>query len=328
MKVLVTGATGYVGHQLALKLVSENFLVHVLVRDLSSNKVPEHKNIIAFKGDLCDYESIVSAMEGCSYVFHTAAFTNLRCKNINTFYEGNVLGTENVLKAALHHRVKKVIYTSTLAVFGPSLKEIPITESQPRLTTYANDYELTKSMSEEMILNYVKKGLSCVILNLTRVYGPGLNTYSNGVNRLIEKMIKNDVLLVPSKLDVTSNYVFINDAINAHIAAIDSGKDGEKYIIGGENISYHQLFSSIKNLTNSKIKIFKINYALIKNVLRFIDGLGVLLRFHFTITPKILDSLFTNRSASSLKAESQLQYKITPFQIGLNHTINFLNKSS
>jgi nucleoside-diphosphate-sugar epimerase len=326
MKVLLTGATGYVGHQLALKLASENYRVHALVRDINSSKIPIHKNIMVFEGDLCDYDSILKAMRGCAYVFHTAAYTNLKCKSIDNFYNGNVVGTENILKAALQYQVKKVIYTSTLSVFGPSFKEVPITESQPRLTSFANDYELTKSMSEEAVSDYVKKGLSCIILNLTRVYGPGLNTYSNGLNKIILKIAKNDFLIVPSKLNIRSNYVYINDALNAHILAMHSGKSGEKYIIGGENISYLELFDKIKTQTKSKIRILKINYDLLKRGVLMISGINTLLKFGFALTPKVLDSLFTNRSASSYKAESQLHYKITPFQIGLSYTINFLTK--
>lgn len=323
---LVTGATGYVGHQLALKLASENFLVHALLRDINSNKIPKHKNIIVFEGDLCDYESILKAMKGCEYVFHTAAYTNLKCKSIDNFYKGNVVGTQNVLNAALHYQVKKVIYTSTLAAFGPSYKEVPITESQPRLTSYANDYELTKSMSEEMVMDYVKKGLNCTVLNLSRVYGPGLNTYSNGVNRLITTIANNNILIVPSKLNVITNYVFIDDVINAHLLALQTGKTGEKYIIGGENVSYQQLFNTIKTLTKSKIRILKINYGLVKKVIMLISNLNSLFRFDFALTPKVLDSLFTNQGASSEKAKTKLDYKITPFAIGLSRTIISLSK--
>ncbi|HEX9828241.1 MAG TPA: NAD-dependent epimerase/dehydratase family protein [Flavobacteriaceae bacterium] len=326
MNVFLTGATGYVGHQLALKLASENFVVHALVRNINSNRIPKHKSIIVFEGNLCDSESILKAMEGCAYVFHTAAYTNLKCKSIANFYNGNVVGTENVLKAALHHQIKKVIYTSTLSVFGPSFKEVPITETQPRLTSYFNDYELTKSMSEEVVLDYVKKGLDCVVLNLSQVYGPGLNTYSNGVNKLILKIAKNDVLLVPSRLNVISNYVFIDDVVNAHLLALQSGKSGEKYIIGGENISYQQLFNKIRTLTKSNIRILRINYALVKRGIMMISNLNTLFRFGFALTPKVLDSLFTHRSASSFKAESQLDYKITPFPIGLSRTIKSLSK--
>jgi len=326
MNVFVTGATGYIGHQLALKLASENLKVHILVRDLNSDKIPNHKNIRVFEGDLCNYETIIKAMTGCDHVFHTAAYTNLKCKHIDKFYDGNVVGTQNVLEAAFFLQVKKVIYTSTLAVYGPSFQAVPITETQPRLVSFANDYELTKSMSEEVVLEYVKKGLSCVILNLTRVYGPGLNTYSNGVNKLISKITKDDILFVPSKLDIVSNYVFIDDVVNAHLLAIRSGKSGEKYIIGGENINYQKLFDNIKDLTNSRIKILKVNYALIKGIITLISGINSLIRFGFALTPKVLDSLFTNRSASSLKAISQLHYEITPFHKGLDKTINFLKR--
>jgi nucleoside-diphosphate-sugar epimerase len=265
-------------------------------------------------------------MEGCSYVFHTAAYTNLKCKSIDNFYRGNVVGTQNVLNAALHHQVKKVIYTSTLATFGPSYMEVPITESQPRLASYANDYELTKSMSEEVVMDYVKKGLNCNVLNLSRVYGPGLNTYSNGINTLITKMVKNDILIVPSRLDVIANYVYIDDVINAYLLALQTGKTGEKYIIGGENVSYQQLFNTIKTLTKSKIRILKINYAFVKRIIMMISNLNVLLKFDFALTPKVLDSLFTNRSASSEKAKTKLDYKITPFAIGLSRTIISLSK--
>lgn len=322
MKVFITGATGYVGHQLALKLASQEYMVHALVRDLNSANLPHHKNITVFEGDICDYNSILNAMDGCIYVFHTAAYTNLKCQSIDNFYNCNVVGTENILQAATELKVKKVIYTSTLSVFGPSYKEVPITEEQPRLTSYANDYELTKAMSEEAVLNYTRKGLPCVILNLTRVYGPGLSTFSNGVNKLITMIAKKDVLVVPSRFNIVSNYVFIDDVIDAHLLAIQNGESGEKYIIGGENLNYDELFKRIKSFTKSKIKILKVNYDLVKNSLFLsskIFGLS-------TITHKVLDALFTNRSASSQKAISELRYKITPFDKGLHQTINFLSK--
>jgi len=94
MKALLTGATGYVGHQLALRLATENFEVHALIRNPDSDKIPKHKNIVVFEGDICDYESVVKAIEGCDYVFHTAAFTNLKCKTIDNFYNANVIGTQ------------------------------------------------------------------------------------------------------------------------------------------------------------------------------------------------------------------------------------------
>ena len=326
MKVLLTGSTGYIGHQLAIKLANENYEVNALVRDLDSCNIPKHKNITPFKGDICDYESIQRAIANCEYVFHTAAFTDLKYNKIDSFYNTNVIGTSNILKASLAENIKKVIYTSTLSVFGPALYHVPITENQPRIASYLNDYELTKTMSEEVVLDYVKTGLSCTILNVTRVYGPGLNTFSNGVNSIISKIIKDRALYVPSKLNIEANYVFIDDVINAQLLAIENGGKGEKYIIGGENTDYESLFNKIKNISKSTISIYKVNYDLLKTAVALASSLYAIFGKSFALTPNVLDSLFTNRSASSKKAISTLNYKITPLKIGLEQTINFLSK--
>lgn len=324
MKVLITGSTGYIGHQLAIRLAKKNYEVIALIRELDSNKIPVHKNIKPFKGDICDYQSVVRAVENCDYVFHTAAFTDLKCKKIEPFYNVNVQGTSNVLNASLQAGVKKVIYTSTLAVFGPALYQNPITEEQPRIASYSNHYELTKTMSEEIVLDFVNKGLSCSILNVGRVYGPGVDTYSNGVNKIILKIIKDTVLCVPAKLSIEANYVYIDDVVNAELLALKNGKSGEKYIIGGENIDYDGLFREIKNISNSKISILKINYHVLKGAIAFLTHLNS----SFALTPTVLDSLFTNRSASSQKAITKLNYKITPLKTGLEETINFLLNQS
>jgi nucleoside-diphosphate-sugar epimerase len=181
-------------------------------------------------------------------------------------------------------------------------------------------------MSEEVVSEYVKKGLSCTILSLTRVYGPGLKTYSSGVNSLISKIMNDKVLFVPSKLNVEANYVFIDDVLNAELLALEKGKSGEKYIIGGENSDYLNLFNNIKKISKSKVSIFQINYDIVKNAIAFINNLNLIFGKSFVLTPKVLDSLFTNRSASSQKAISSLNYKSTPLKTGLEQTINHLTK--
>jgi nucleoside-diphosphate-sugar epimerase len=324
MKVFLTGSTGYIGNQLALALAKNNFRVNALVRNPKSNRVPKHKNIKIFKGDICELNSIRKAIKNCDYVCHTAAFTDLKYEHVDKFYETNVIGTKNVLEAAFESGVEKFLYTSTLSVFGPALYHVPITEHQPKLNSINNDYELTKTMSEELVLMYANKGLPCCILNVSRVYGPGLNTYSNGVNKIIQKIMNDKILVVPSNLDVEANYVYIDDVINGQITALRSGISGEHYIIGGENADYNKLFGLAKDVSNSKIKIIKINYKLIRNLIKFQANINLLFGLKSLVTPKVLDSLFTHRSASSKKAISTLNYKITPLQIGIEKTIKFL----
>lgn len=328
MKVFLTGSTGYIGNQLAFALANNNFKVNALVRDPKSKCMPKHKNIEIFEGDICELSSIRKAIKNCDYVCHTAAFTNLKYNHVDKFYETNVIGTKNVLEAALESGIKKFLYTSTLSVFGPALYHVPITEHQPRLKSIENDYELTKTMSEELVLKYVDKGLPSCILNVSRVYGPGLNTYSNGVNKIIRKIMNDSILLVPSNLDVEANYVYIDDVVNAHIEALGNGVNGEHYIIGGENADYNRLFGLAKDVSNSKIKIVRINYKLIRHLIKFYATVNSLFGSKSLVTPKVLDSLFTNRSASSKKAILNLNHKITPLRMGIEKTVNFLKNES
>lgn len=325
MKVLLTGATGYVGHQLALTLARNNYTVHALVRDMNSSKVPQHNNIRLFEGNVCDFNSIMMAIDTCEYVFHTAAYTDLRCTNVDDFYLTNVLGTENILKAAMQSNIKKVIYTSTLSVYGPSYKNVPINERQPRLSSFSNDYELTKSMSEEIIMDYSTKGMPCIVLNVSKVYGPGLETFSSGVNKLISMMIKKNILFIPNILKVKSNYVYIDDVVNAHILAMENQSVQGKYIIGGENSNYKNLFKRIKTLTKSKIIIVKINYNFFKMAVSFLNIVRYLMGYQPIVTSRVLDSLFVNRIATSEKAIIDLNYTPSSLDVGLSNTIKFLN---
>ena len=324
MKVCLTGATGYIGNSLALELAENNYEVHALVRNIYSPNIPVHPNILLFEGNLNNYDTVEKAIEDCESVFHAAAFTRLTCNDIKEFYDANVQGTANVLNASKENGVKKVIFTSSVSVFGPSQPNTLITENQPRMSSYANDYELTKIMAENLVLDYNKMGLPGIILNVSRVYGPGNNSFSNGVNRLACMFLKDRFVFVPSKLNIETNYVFIDDVLKAHILALNNGVAGEKYIIGGENASYEKLFSTILESIESKNPIVKINYNILKSGLFLKSFLDKLALKESSLTPELLDYLFTNRNVSSEKAVSQLGYEITSLKSGMEQTMSFL----
>ena len=324
MKLFVTGITGYLGSKLAVSLASEGHLVHALVRDLNSKTLPKHQNIIAFQGDLQNIDSIQSAMKGCSIVLHLAGYTNIRCKKIDPFYKVNVNGTGNILEAAKNLEVKKLIFTSSVSVFGPSLPGISISEKQPRMSSFNNDYELTKVMAENLVKDYNKKGLPGVILNISRIYGPGIDCYSNGINKLFNIILKNKFLLVPAKLETTANYVFIDDVIQAIKLAIEHTKGGEQYIIGGENATYQRLFKLMFSQTGMQEKIFTINYDLLKTLCSVISLSTSFTKYDNALCPRILDFLFTNRGVTCAKAQKELGYRHTSLEKGLEFTYQFI----
>ena len=325
MKILITGATGYIGHKLALEAVARNYTVHILVRDMQSPLVPVHPNIIKFKGDITDKESVLAAMKGCDNVMHVAAIAKLWDKDSSIFYKVNVEGTRNILDAALMLGVKKLIYTSTCAVIGPSDKN-PMNENDPRIVAFENDYEISKYWAEELVKEYCSKGLFAINLAAPRVFGPGLITGGNVFDLLLQKILSLKMAFVPAFGHVLANYAFVDDVIQGHFLAIEKGLCGEKYILGGENISYTTFFNTIKEYAGKKIKLIRtpefllLAWSFIHMILCRVTGK------HTNVSPKIVRRFSQNRAFSCEKAIRQLVYTITPFSHGIQKTILHLSR--
>jgi len=324
MKILITGATGYIGHKLAMEAARRNFIVHALVRDPQSKKLPVHPNIIPFKGDITDKDSVLAAMHGCEKVLHAAALAKMWEKDSSLFYKINVEGTRNMLEAALALGIKKFVFTSTGAVIGPSGK-FPMSEKDPRITPFENDYEISKHWAEELVKEYGRKGLFAIIVAAPRIYGPGIITGGNVFEKLIQKVISMRIAFVPTYGELLANYAFVDDVVNGHFLAMEKGLGGEKYILGGENISYTTFFNTIKNKAGKAIKLVPVPKAVLllwsfihMSVCRLIGN-------HTNISPKIIHRLSQNRALSCDKAIRQLGYSITPFSEGVQKAILHLN---
>ncbi len=326
MKIFLTGATGYIGHQLALTAVQRGHSVSALVRNIQSSNLPRHPNIQFHKGDVTDLPSVINAMAGCDCVLHAAALTQLWHKDRSLFYRINVMGTHNVLEAALQHKVQKFVFTSSCAVLGPSNGQ-PVSEDDPRFTPFENDYEISKHAAEELIKEYGGKGLHTVIVAPPRVYGPGLLTKGNPITRFVHNTLKRKVAFMPAAKDVVGNYAFIDDVVNGHFLALERGRSGEKYILGGENVSYRQLFDTIASASGTKLKVIAVPIIVLKAWAAVVAGFSFILRRHTHLSPKVVERLVQNRAVSCEKAIKQLGYRITPFQNGMAMTIAHLNAS-
>ncbi|HEX3164782.1 MAG TPA: NAD-dependent epimerase/dehydratase family protein [Chitinophagaceae bacterium] len=320
MKILITGATGYIGYKLAMEAARRNYTVHILVRDLQSPLLPVHPNIIKFKGDITDKISVMSAMMNCDKVIHAAAIAKLSAKDNNIFYSVNVEGTRNMLDAALALGVKKFVFTSSGAVIGPSGK-YPMSENDPRITAFENDYEISKHWAEELVKAYSRRGLFAVIVVAPRVYGPGHECNGNTMDVLLKSILSMRLAFVPSYDNVVANYAFVDDVVNGHFLAMDKGLGGEKYILGGENLSYRSLFQTIKQNTGKKIRLIRIPKLLLKIWSFFYKSVCALVGKETHISPKVVDRLAQNRALSCDKAIKQLGYSITPFSVGIQITI-------
>ncbi|HZH36851.1 MAG TPA: NAD-dependent epimerase/dehydratase family protein [Flavisolibacter sp.] len=327
MKIFITGATGYIGHQLALTAAEKGFSVCALVRNTYAANLPKHPAIEYCKGDVTDYTSVVKAMAGCDTVMHAAALTQLWHKDRSEFYRVNVMGTRNVLEAAYFHGVYKFVFTSSCAVLGPS-KERPVAEDDPRFTPFENDYEISKHCAEELLKEFVNRGLDAVIVSPPRVYGPGLPTKGSPINKLIQNTLKRKIAFMPAAKDVVGNYAFLNDVVNGHFQALEKGRAGEKYILGGENISYRQLFETIGKAGKEKLKIIAVPVSLLKMWAALLFGIHYITGRHTHLSPKVVERLMQNRALTCEKAIQQLGYQVTPFYKGMESTVCYLKSSS
>jgi len=324
MKCMVTGATGFIGNRLVNELLNLGNEVHILAR--SKEKVSQlyENRVTFFRGDLNDTDIIQEAIVGCDVVFHLAAFANIWSKDKMLAYKTNVTGTKNILEAALQNKVKRVVFTSSAAIFPPSESGGEIDETCTLPENYLTEYETTKVKAEQLCAEYCKKGLDVVIVNPPRVFGLGLLNKSNSVTILIKKYISGNWHVIPGNGDSVGNYVFIDDVVNGHILAMQKGVPGEKYILGGTNISFNDFFRVLSKVSGKNYRLFHLPYSLILTASKFELFMAETFGKNPLITPPWAKRYLQNRPLSSKKAINQLEYIVTPLDEGFRKTIEWL----
>ena len=324
MKCLVTGATGFIGNRLVEELLKTGNEVCILARSKVMVDQLYGSSVTFFAGDLFDTEVIYEATRNCDFIFHLAAFANLWSKDKMLAYKTNVTGTKNILEAALQNKVKKVVFTSSAAVFPPSENGEDIDETAVLPEKYLTDYETTKVQAEQLCLEYCKKGIEVVIVNPPRVFGPGLLNKSNSVTILIKKYISGNWRILPGTGSSIGNYVFIDDVVNGHILALQNGTSGEKYILGGTNISFNGFFNLLSTVSGKKYKLFHLPFPIILATSKLELFLAETIGKKPLITPPWAKRYIQNRPVSSKKAINNLKYIVTPLDEGIRKTIEWL----
>lgn len=324
-KIFITGSTGFIGQKLANALVSNGHEVRALVRSASKVKEIEHPHITPVQGDLFNTDALNRGMEGCDEVYHLAAFASVWAKD-DTFRKVNIHGTENILDAALQQGVKKTVVTSTAGVIGPAI-DGPVHEATPRQVDFFTEYESTKYESEEKIRERAATGQHIVIVNPTRVYGPGPLNVSNSVTKIVKQYIEGKWKFMPGDGMSTGNYVFVDDVINGHILAMENGRSGERYLLGGEDATYHQLFDVIAEVGGKKLRLYKMPLGAMLTFGRVQLFLAENFGKQPMITPGWVKKYLYKWSVSSAKAQTELGYQITPLKNGIEHTVNWLRNN-
>jgi len=321
MKAFVTGATGFVGSHVAHVLAEQGADLRLLVRTGSDPKNIQGLNADRVIGDLCEPESIDRAMAGCDVVFHVAADYRLWVRDPAQMYQANVEGTRTILQAARKNHVRRVVYTSSVATMGFTVKNNPVDESSPvSLENMIGHYKRSKYMAEEVALAAGHDGIDVVVVNPSTPVGEQ-DIKPTPTGRIVVDFLKKKF---PAYVDTGLNMVDVRECARGHVAALEKGRSGERYILGGENLTLKQILDKLAAITGLPSPRVRLPYAvaLASGVVDTVVT-GVVLRREPRVT---LDAVRMGRKkmfVSSAKAERELGWKAVPVDAALRRAVEW-----
>lgn len=256
MTTLVTGATGFVGSAVARQLLRSGHHVRVLIRPNSDRRNLEGLAVEIVCGDLSDRESLDRALRGCKVLFHVAADYRLWVRNPQDIYQNNVTGTRNIMLASAHAGVERIVYTSSVATLGLLANATPADEETPvSLTDMIGHYKRSKFLAEAAVRElFERQGLPVIIVNPSTPIGPR-DIKPTPTGRMIVDAVAGRM---PAYVDTGLNFVGVDDVAIGHQLALERGRLGERYILGGENMTLQKILTEIATITGRRPPRFRL----------------------------------------------------------------------
>jgi dihydroflavonol-4-reductase len=321
MKAFVTGATGFLGSHVARVLADQGADLRLLVRSTSNLKNLQGLNGETATGDLRDPASLEKAMSGCDTVFHVAADYRLWVRDPQEMYRSNVKGTRAILEAARKNGVRRVVYTSSVATMGFTRSGRPADEDSPvSLADMIGHYKRSKFMAEQVAIDAAKSGVDVVIVNPTTPIGER-DIKPTPTGRIVVDFLKRKF---PAYVETGLNLVDATECARGHVQALEKGRTGERYILGGENLTLKQILDRLGAITGLPSPTVKLPYF-------FALATGVV---DETITGRLLgrepratiDAVRMGRKmmfVSSAKAERELGWRTFPVDGALRRSVEW-----
>lgn len=321
MRAFITGATGFVGSHVARALAAQGAELRLLVRSTSQLDNIADLRAETATGDLRNPESLKKAMAGSDFVFHVAADYRLWVRDPEQMYRSNVEGTRAIIRAAQESGVRRVIYTSSVATMGFTREgHIAGEESPVSIRDMVGHYKRSKFMAEQIALEAGNKGANVVVVNPTTPIGEN-DIKPTPTGRIVVDFLKRKF---PAYVDTGLNLADVKEVARGHLLAMEKARPGQRYILGGENLTLKQILDKLSALTGLPAPAMKVPHAVAM-------GFAVFDQF-FTGTimgkePRAtIDAVKMGRKkmfASSAKAERELGYKVLPVEDALRRAIDW-----
>lgn len=322
--VLLTGATGYLGSQIAWELTARKMPFRVLVRDASRlpfDAAQAGCEVVA--GDLCDLSALQNALHGAHAVIHTAALVKMWVRDRRDYWRVNVEGLQNLLQVAADSGVRRVVYTSSFLALGPSGNP-NLGEGLRHPGPYLNEYEETKAQALAWLRDEGFPQFPVVALLPGVIYGPGPQTEGNLVGGMIAQYLAGKFAGVLGAGEQRWSFSFNADVVAAHLTALEKGKVGEEYVLGGDNRSLNDFFRLLGDISGVRHPVRHLPFAAGKLVGAIEVTRARLFGHRPQLTPGVVGIFKHDWVYSSAKAARELGYRATPLEEGLRKTIDSL----
>ncbi|MGD0143950.1 MAG: hopanoid-associated sugar epimerase [Rhizomicrobium sp.] len=307
--VLVTGASGFVGSAVARKLASRGFKVRVLVRASSPRANVTGFDCEIVEGDMRDAASLAAAMTGVRYLFHVAADYRLWARDPDEIVANNREGTRNVMRAAQDARVERIVYTSSVATLKPKDGRDATEQDRATIETAIGSYKKSKVAAERVVDEMVAQGLPAILVSPSTPIGPR-DIKPTPTGRIIVEAASGRM---PAYLDTGLNLVHVDDVAGGHLLALEKGRMGETYILGGQNASLAEMLAAIAQLQGRKPPSWQLPRAPLYPLAYAAEAVARLTGREPFLTVDALDMSKHHMFFSSAKAEAELGYRARPY---------------
>jgi len=322
--VLVTGASGFVGSAVARKLAERGHRVRVLMRKTSPKTNLAGLDAESVEGDMMDADSMRKATTGVRYLFHVAADYRLWARDPEEIVRNNRDGTRNVMEAALTEGVEKIVYTSSVATLKPVVGQSVGEDSRHSEQSAVGGYKRSKVVAERVVEAMIaERNLPATIVSPSTPIGPR-DVKPTPTGRILVEAATGRM---PAYVDTGLNLVHVDDVAEGHLLALDKGKIGERYVLGGQDATLAQMLAVIADLSNRKPPRINLPRGPLYPLAYAAEAFASLTGKEPFVTVDALNMSKYHMFFSSAKAERELGYHARPYREALSDALAWFKQA-